>query len=68
MRKGLEKIEGDMGKGLEQIEKIKDDMGNIGEKLESLMNRTEEMADEDRICILPVNYLFLLTCKNYEIE
>lgn len=68
MRKGLEKIEGDMGKGLEQIEKIKDDMGNIGEKLESLMNRTEEMADEDQICILPVNYLLLLTCKNYEIE
>lgn len=68
MRKGLEKIEGDMGKGLEQIEKMKDDMGNIGEKLESLMNRTEEMADEGQICILPVKYLFLLTCKNYEIE
>lgn len=68
MRKGLEKIEGDMGKGLEQIEKIKYDMGNIGEKLENLMNRTEEMTDEGQICILPVNYLLLLTCKNYEIE
>ena len=68
MRKGLEKIEGDMGKGLEQIEKIKYDMGNIGEKLENLMNRTEEMTDEGQICILPVKYLFLLTCKNYEIE